>query len=48
MIVLFVGLEMIGKFVDAPAKQRNLDRRRTRVGLMRAKIAYNLFFYVSG
>jgi len=48
MIVLLVGLEMVGKFVDAPAEQRNLDRSRTRVGLMCAKVAYNLFFYVSG
>jgi len=48
MIVLLMGLEMIAKFVDAPAKQRNLDRSRTRVGVMGAKVSYNLFFYVSG
>ena len=48
MIVLLVGLEMVGKFVDAPAEQRNLDRSRTRVGVMCAKVAHNLLFYVSG
>jgi len=47
MIILLVNLEMLLEFVDSLTQQRDLDRGRTRIRLMGAKICHDLFFCFS-